>query len=172
MATETQTAAQLRRMLEVRTQSLNKHVAAIRGEFTPLAQISGDGAPPEEKTPLSTTQKVGIAVAATLALGILLGLRTRKKNLSRAEGMGATVRLYVDHLLDEAAQLAANGKDPEEALRKVLRRKPAVVQVETLDRTEERSVVANAATSVAKAALNFGVKAGADWVTQQIKKDT
>ena len=111
MATETQTAAQLRRMLEVRTQSLNKHVAAIRGEFTPLAQISGDGAPPEEKTPLSTTQKVGIAVAATLALGILLGLRTRKKSLSRAEGKGATVRLYVDHLLDEAAQLAANGKD-------------------------------------------------------------
>ena len=171
MAGKTQTAVEIQRRLEGRTQSLNQHLAAIRQEFAPLAQISGDGAPPDPKASLSTEQKVGIALAAMLAVGLLLGLRGRKKKLSRAENMGATVRLYVDHLLDEAAQLAANGKDPGDALQKVLRRKPAVVQVERLDVPEERSVIANAAASVTKAALSFALKAGTDWVVSQLKKD-
>ena len=171
MAATTQTAAELQKRLEDRTKSLNNHLEAIRGEFAPLAQISGDGAPPDPKTPLSTEQKVGIALAATVALGLLLGLRGRKKKLSRAESMGATVRLYVDHLLDEAAQLAANGKAPEEALKKVLRRKPAIVQVETLEEPEERSAVASAVTAIAKAALGIGVRAGTDWLTTQLKQD-
>jgi len=171
MASRTQTAVEIQRKLEGRTQSLNQHLAAIRQEFAPLAQISGDGASPHPKAPLRTEQKVGNALAATLAVGLLLGLRGRKKKLSRAENMGATVRLYVDHLLEEAARLAANGKDPEDALRKVLRRKAAVVKVETLDIPEERSAVANAAASLAKAALSFAVKAGTDWVASQLKKD-
>lgn len=171
MVAKTPTAVEIRRRLEGRTQSLNQHLAAIRQEFAPMAEISGDGAPPDPKSTLSTEQKVGIALAATLAAGLLLGLKARKKKLGRAERMGATVRLYVDHLLDEAAQLAANGKDPGDALQKVLRRKPAVVQVERLDVPEERSVIANAAASVTKAALSFALKAGTDWVVSQLKKD-
>lgn len=171
MAGKTPTAVEIQRKLEGRTQSLNQHLAAIRQEFAPMAQISGDGAPPEPKEPLSTAQKVGIALGATLAVGLLLGMKARKKKLGRAEQMGPTVRLYVDHILDEAARLAANGKSPDDALRKVLRRKPAVVQVETLEAPKQRSAVANAAASVAIAAFSFAVKAGTDWVADQIKKD-
>ena len=171
MALETPTAVEIQRKLEGRTQSLNRHLAAIRQEFAPMAEISSNGAPPESSEALSTVQKVGIALGATLAVGLLLGLRARKKKPGRAERMGATARLYVDHILDEAAQLAANGKNPEDALRKILRRRPAVVQVETVEAPTERSAIANAATSVAIAAFSFAVKAGTDWVTDQIKKD-
>ena len=170
MPTKTPTAAEIQKRLNDRTASLNSHFAAIRQEFAPLAQIADGTATTEPKEPLGTIQKVGIAVGATFVLGILLGLKSRRKKLSRAENAGATVRMYVDHLLDEAAQLAAKGKDPDDALRRVLQRKPAIVQVETLDLPEEKSAIIGALSSIAGAALSFGLKTAIDLVATQVKR--
>ena len=164
------TAAELQRKLEDRTASLNRHLAAIRQEFAPLAQISGDGVPAASAPSLNATQKAAAALGCALVVGVLVGLRSRKKKLGRPEHTGAAIRLYVDHLLDEAAELTAHGKDPEKALRKVLKRHPAVVQVETLDAPEEHSAMAGVFASMAKAALGYALKVGADWLTAQAAK--
>lgn len=167
MATKTQTAFEIRKELDNRRASLNKRLAAIRQEFAPLAEITNGSLPTDRGEPLTTAQKVGFAAGTTLVLGVLLGIRSRKKKLDRTAGKGTGVRLYVDHVLDEAAKLVAKGKDPESALEKVLRRKQAIVQVEQSDHVTKSSILSELPAYMMRILLYQAIEAGLAWIVAQ-----
>lgn len=169
MATETKSAATIQEMLEKRKQSLNRRLTAIQGEFAPMAQISGDGLPGEPEEPMSVAQMAGIAFGAALAMGLIVSLSKRTRRRGRFEGKTTDVHLYIDHLVDEAARLTARGKNAEDAVRKVLRRKQPVVQIQTPDQVRPTSILSEVLSTVTRTMLVLAVEAGVEAVIARAK---
>ncbi len=168
--TKTPTAAEIQGKLEASKQSLNRHVAAIREEFAPLAAISGDGRPSEAAATLSLEQKAGIVFGATLTLGVIVGLTRKARARKMSKRKESVVQFYMDHVVDEAARLSARGRNPEAALRKVLRRKQPAMQFQAPEQAQDASFKSEVLSTVMRTAVVLVVESGVEWALANVAR--
>jgi hypothetical protein len=162
----TPSSAELRGRLEARTRSINDRLAALEREVTSVADLTVGGRPLPDWLRERALLFAGVGLAGGLVLGLLAGLRARATRRPALDEKMEVLRLYNALLVDDAAKRVARGEKAEEAVEKVLRRRPPIVYHAPPEKTP-RSTLGETFDVAFKTAAGFAVKTGLDHLAKR-----
>ncbi len=165
------TAAEIRARLDARTQAIGDRLASIKHELTTVQDVTVAGRPLLDHVRRRPLEAAGLTLAAGLVVGLLAGFRARSRRRPPADERTEVLRLYVAQLLDAAAQRAvARGEEAEEAIERVLAKKPPLIYYAPPE-ARRRSTFAETFDVAVKSAMGFGVKVALDRLAQRITQE-
>lgn len=162
-------ASELRARLDARTRDIQYHLQALKHEVTTVAGVNVGGQPLPDAARENALRIALAAGGAAVLLGLLRGLRRRRKRREAFDPAAAFERARLDAVLDGAALRLAHGDadDARDALKAVLRKVPAVYPDPT-GPPRPRRESSGVGTVVLQTAAGFAAKAALDLLTQKL----
>ena len=168
MALEPQrSSTEVKTQLEAKSASIRGRLNAIRSEFAPLAQISGDGAASEFSGASKETKLTFVALSAGFVFSLLFALRIRKKRKRHRRGVAAAKRIS-DEIIELAAARIAEGEGASDAMAEELARR--VPHLDSVTLAEEPSRVRALLTSAAASSASYLASFLLGYVKEQLRK--
>ena len=162
------TAEDIKAQLVARERDMKYQIAAIKNELAGIADdINIGNRPFSDIVRASPVRALGLAGAMGAAVGILLGIRSRRKRRPQPDDGVEFIRARLATVLDEAAWKVARGAEPEEALRRTLKTVPAIYS-ERHPVSASPETQATVGDMLVKSALGFGLKMGLDMLTKRL----
>ena len=165
--TEALSTDELRQRLEARTKDISRHVESLKHEFSTVADITVAGRPILDHVRSRPLYFAGLSLASGLVGGLLTGARARSKRRPEMDERTEVLRLYIAHMLDEAAARVARGNGTDEAIERTLKRRPPLITYEPPP-PPRRSTLGETFDMAVKTALGFGIKMALDQLAQRL----
>ena len=161
-------ASELRARLDARQRDIEYHLTALKHEVTTVADVTVGGRPLPDVAREHAVRNAAIAAGVAALLGLLRGLRKRKKRRDAFDPNAAFEEARLDAVLDAAARRVARGDDADDALKRVLRSVPAVYPAPRERHRRREAVEGGVGAALLQTVGGFAAKAALDLLTQRL----